>query len=215
MMFPKRGAVYEDYLDLRDLAPEEVRAWQAALRRFFQRITYRDPRRIVVKSPPHTARVRVLLEMFPDAKFVHLVRDPFDLYASTVNLWKSLNEVQRLQSLGDETWLEEYVLSSLERMYAAFESDRQLLSDNQLVDLRYEELVNDPVGQLRQVYGQLELGDFARVEPAVTRHLAEVKNYRTNRFVLDEATCDRVRQRWAGYFERYGYATQAAGQTES
>jgi hypothetical protein len=205
MMFPSRGPVYPEYLDLQNLAEEQVWAWQAALREFFQRITYRDNRRIVVKSPPHTARIRVLLEMFPEAKFVHLVRDPFDLFASTVNLWKSLNEVQRVQAVGDQDWVEEYVLRSLERMYEAFEADRQLLGDDQLYDLRYEDLVEDPLGQLSQIYGQLELGDFARVEPAVAGHLAEVKNYRKNRFVLDDTTCDCVRQRWAGYFERYGY----------
>jgi hypothetical protein len=211
MMYPRRGPVYPEYLDMRDLSAEQIRQWQAALQVFFQRITYRDNRRIVVKSPPHTGRVRVLLEMFPEAKFVHLVRDPFDLFASTVNLWKSLNEVQRVQATGDQAWVEEYVLDSLERMYAAFEADRELLDDNQLHDLRYEDLVADPLGQLRRIYDQLELGDFSRVEPAAASHLAEVKNYRTNRFVLDETTTDRVRQRWARYFERYGYDPQAVG----
>lgn len=210
MIYPRRGPVYPEYLDMRELTEEQVQEWQRALQGFFQRITYRDNRRIVVKSPPHTGRVRVLLKMFPDAKFVHLVRDPFDMYASTVNLWKSLNEVQRLQAAGDQAWVEEYVLDNLQRMYASFEADRELLRGDQLYDLRYEDLVDDPVGQLRRIYSQLELGDFARVEPAVTSHLAEVKNYRTNRFVLDEPTCDRVRGRWAGYFERYGYDGKAA-----
>ena len=36
----------------------------------------RSPKRIVLKSPAHTARVRVLLELFPKARFVHIIRDP-------------------------------------------------------------------------------------------------------------------------------------------
>lgn len=210
MMFPKQGPVYPEYLDLRGLKDDQVRQWQEGLHWFFQRIAYRDNRRLVVKSPPHTARVRVLLDMYPDAQFIHLVRDPFVLFSSTVNLWKSLNEVQRLQGLGDLDWLEEDVLSNLERMYAVFETDRQLLGEGQLYELRYEDLVDDPAGQLRRIYADLDLGDFARVEPAITDHLAEVKNYRTNRFVLDEAKRDLVRRRWAAYFDRYGYS-QAEG----
>ncbi len=210
MMFPRRGPVYPEYLDLQNLTPAQVSAWQEALAEFFRRITYRDNRRIVVKSPAHTARVRTLLEMFPDAKFVHIVRDPFDVFASTVNLWKSLNEVQRVQATGDQAWIEEYVLDGLERMYAAFEADRQLLGDNQLYDLRYEDLVEDPSRQLKQIYHQLELGDFASVEPAVAGHLAEVKNYRTNHYALAEETRDRVRKRWGSYIERYGYDTETA-----
>lgn len=210
MSFPQRGPAYPEYLDLRDLSEQQRREWQDVLTEFFRRITYRDNRRIVVKSPAHTARVRTLLEMFPGAKFVHLVRDPFDLFASTVNLWKSLNEVQRLQAAGDQAWIEEYVLDSLERMYAAFEEDRQLLDDDQLYDLRYESLIEDPLDQVNRIYDQLNLGDFSRVEPAIAGHLAEVKNYRKNQYALDEQTCEQVRQRWAPYIERYGYDTETA-----
>lgn len=209
MLFPNRGPVYPEYLDLGDLAPEELKAWQDALAGFFQRIAYRDNRRIVVKSPAHTARVRTLLKMYPDAKFVHIVRDPFEVFASTVNLWKSLNEVQRLQATGDQAWIEEYVLDSMERMYRAFAEDRQLLGDDQLYDLRYEDLVEDPLGQLSRIYGQLDLGEFSSVEPAFIGHLAEVKHYRKNHHKLTEEACERVRNRWGAYLERYGYDTQA------
>jgi hypothetical protein len=205
MLFPRRGPVYPKYLDLHDLTPQQIAAWQDALDEFFRRITYRDNRRIVVKSPAHTARVRSLLDMYPNAKFVHIVRNPFDVFASTVNLWKSLNEVQRVQATGDQKWIEEYVLDGLERMYAAFETDRQLLDENQLFELRYEDLVENPADQLRQIYQQLELGDFASIEPAVAGHLAEVKNYRTNHYNLTEETLDRVLNRWSAYITRYGY----------
>ena len=208
MLFPQRGSVYPEYLDMRGLTPHQVTAWQNALGEFFRRITFRDDRRIVVKSPAHTARVRTLLDMFPDAKFVHIVRNPFDVFASTVNLWKSLNEVQRVQAAGNPAWIEEYVLDGFERMYDAFEADRQRLDENQLYELRYEDLVEDPAEELNQIYEKLALGDYSNVEPAVASHLAEIGNYRTNHYELAEETLNRVRQRWGGYFERYGYADE-------
>jgi hypothetical protein len=205
MMFPKLGPVYEEYLDLRELSPRARQRWQSELQRFFQRVTFRDPRRIVVKSPPHTARVRTLLELYPDAKFVHLVRDPYKLFLSTINLWKSLNEVQRMQGLGEQDWVEEYVLRSLERMYAAYEADRGLLAERQVVELQFENLVDQPEACLQEIYTQLELGDFERVLPAFQQHLAKVKNYRQNKYELDDRQRELVQQRWGGYFDRYGY----------
>ena len=205
MMFPELGPKSSEYLDLQELPPAELNRWKQELARFFQRITFRDNRRIVVKSPPHTARVRTLLEMFPEAKFVHLVRDPYELFQSTVKLWKSLNEVQRLNQLGEQDWVEEYVLDSHERMYAAFEQDSQLLDEGQLVELRYEELIDQPLEQLREVYQSLDLGEFRRVEDPVTQYLAEVRNYRRNKHELAEQQREQVRLRWAKYFERYGY----------
>ena len=205
MMFPGRGAVYPEYLDLHDLPSEKIQEWQEQLAKFFRRITFRDPRRIVVKSPPHTARVRTLLELYPDAKFVHIVRNPYDLYVSTINLWKSLNEVQRMQALGDQDWVEPYVLSSLERMYLAYEADRRLLRDNQICELRYEDLVENPRERLRQIYDVLELGEFSRVEARAEEYLADVKNYRRNHYELSEEKRAVIRKRWQGYFQRYGY----------
>jgi len=208
MMFPKRGPTYPEYLTLHNLPDAERQRWKNELDNFFRRLTFRDPSRIVVKSPPHTARVRTLLEMYPDAKFVHLVRNPYDLYVSTVNLWKSLNEVQRMQGLGNQQWVDEYVLSTLERMYAAYEQDRLLLRENQLYELRYEDLVDNPHDRMRELYDKLELGDFSRAEPSVLEHLAEVKNYRRNHYELPEEKRNVISKRWAGYIERYGYETK-------
>jgi len=205
LMFPQQGPLHEKYLDLHDLSPAELESWKHELLHFFRRITFRDPRRIVVKSPPHTARVRTLLAMFPDARFVHLVRNPYELYLSTINLWKSLNEVQRMQTLGAQKWVEEYVLRSLETMYAAYEQDREMLGEHQLYELRFEDLVADPLEKLRDMYTQLDLGDFSRVEAPVEKHLADVKNHRRNHYELPEEKRKIVRQRWGGYFERYGY----------
>jgi hypothetical protein len=206
--FPNHGPVADEYLDLRSLPPREREAWKQAWREFVQRVAVARPGRIVLKSPTHTARVRTILEVYPDSRFVHIVRDPLVLFPSTVRLWKSLSEVQGLQVPGDQTaWIERHVLDTFVRMYERFEQDRELIPVGRLVDVRYEELVADPVGQMRQVYRGLELGDFANVEPALLRYTMKTRDYRTNRYSLPPEVADKVRGRWAPYFQRYGYDT--------
>ncbi|MEM9353817.1 MAG: sulfotransferase [Planctomycetota bacterium] len=205
MMFPNDGPVFEEYLDLAGLSDEELQRWKTSVERFIRRLTYRDSRRIVLKSPPHTARVRVLREMFPDARFLHISRDPYELFASTCNLWKSLNETQTLQNGVDESWIEEYVYGTLTRMYEAYGRDTAGMAADRLMEVRYEDLVDDPWRVVEQAYGQLDLGDPAEAEPGVRAYLGEVQSYRRNRHELDEATRASVRERWSGYFERYGY----------
>ena len=134
-----------------------------------------------------------------------MVRNPYELFSSTVKLWKSLNEVQRLHRLGDQAWVEEYVLRSHETMYAAYEQDRELLQTQQIYELRYEDLVEAPEMKLQEIYERLELGPFSRTETAVASYLRDVKNYRPNDHAFPEATSALVRQRWADYFQRYGY----------
>jgi omega-hydroxy-beta-dihydromenaquinone-9 sulfotransferase len=204
--FPNHGPVADEYLDLRKLPATERENWKRKWREFVQRVALANNRRIVLKSPTHTARVRTILEVFPDAKFIHIVRDPLVLFPSTVRLWKSLSEVQGFQIPRDDGgWVERSVLDNLVRMYECFEQDRELIPPGRLIDIRYEDLVADPVGQMRQVYQRLGLGDFAQVEPELMRNTMKNRDYKTNKYQLPPETASRVRGRWAPYFQRYGY----------
>ncbi|MGC3970349.1 MAG: sulfotransferase [Pirellulales bacterium] len=104
--------------------------------------------------------------------------------------------------------LEEYVLATFERMYACFERARPTLDAEHLYELRYEDLLQDPIGELRNVYERLQLPDFAAALPKLEAYLSEQKSYRTNRHELSDAVRERISQRWDAYFRRYGYATQ-------
>lgn len=48
----------------------------------------RPPIRIVEKSPKNTLRIRFVRALFPDARFVHLVRDPRPNIASLYRAWR-------------------------------------------------------------------------------------------------------------------------------
>lgn len=204
--FPNHGPVADEYLDLLSLPAREREAWKRTWREFVQRIALARNGRIVLKSPTHTARVRTILEVFPEARFVHIVRDPLVLFPSTLRLWKSLSEVQGLQEVRDNnSWLERQVLDTFVRMYERFEQDRELVPRGHLVDVRYEDLVANPVGRMRDIYRELSLGNFAPVEPLLMRHAMKTRDYRTNKYSLPAVVADRVRGRWAPYFQRYGY----------
>jgi hypothetical protein len=204
--FPNHGPVADEYLDLRSLPPAEREAWKRAWQGFVQRVALMRSGRIVLKSPTHTARVRTILEVFPDARFVHMVRDPLVLFPSTVRLWRTLSETQGLQPLAENVaWIERQVLDTFVLMYERFEQDRELVPAGRLVDVRYEELVADPVERVRTIYRDLELGGFAEVEPLLMRHALKSRDYRTNKYSLPPEVADKVRGRWAPYFQRYGY----------
>ncbi len=204
--FPHNGPVHSEYLTLRDVPKRARRRWQATLKFFVKSVAVNRNRRLILKSPPHTARVRSLLEVFPDAKFVHISRHPFTLFPSTIRLWKSLCDVQGLQpDLPEYDWLEEEVFTNLEKMYAAYDEDRQLVPAGNLCEVKYEDLVADPRRVLQQVYSELDLGDFGRMEEELNRYLAETRDYKTNRYSLPPDVEVKVRERWGKYFEVCGY----------
>jgi hypothetical protein len=207
MAFPATSSAEPVALDVARLPAEDLARWQAAMRRFLGRLAVRDPRRPVLKSPPHTARLGVLAEMFPGARFLHVVRDPFVVFPSTVRLWRSLDEVQGLQVDRGER-LEGYVFACFDEMYAAFERDRAGLPAGSLHEVRYEDLVADPVGQLATAYEQLGLEKFAAVQPALEAHARsrQMRQYRTNTYQLEPRLVAEITRRWQPFIDRYGYA---------
>ncbi len=208
MAFPMTSPDRPQALDLATLSPAELDRWKRNLRRFLATLAVRDPRRPVLKSPPHTARVGVLAEMFPEARFLHVVRDPFVVFPSTMRLWRSLHHSQALQVDTGEA-LERYVFAAFDEMYAAFERDRATLAPGRLQEIRYEDLCADPVARLSEVYDRFELGGFDRVLPAFEEQAASMRRYRTNKYDHDPRIVGEIASRWRPFIERYGYQVPA------
>lgn len=206
--FPRRPAPDLDYLDFAGVDEMALRRWLSGLDQFLKTVTTDTQRRLVLKSPTHTGRVGVLANYFAGAKFIHITRDPRALYPSTRRLWSSLDAVQGLQRPPAETD-PEYVLTCFERMYASFHAERDGLPPEQIVDIRYEDLVADPVETLREVYRALELDDFAPVEAPLSEWIEENhRGYQPNEHRLPAEDEALIKRRWADYFTRYGYLEQ-------
>jgi len=208
MTFPNEPPRCPEYFSLEEVSPDARARWKAGLLSFLRHVTFRNPKRMVLKSPPHTARIKAILEIFPDARFVHIVRDPHVIFPSTVKLWKTLYKFQALQNPRYEH-LEEYVFDCFERMYDAFENQRHLVDADRLIEIRYEDLVADKVGQMRSLYERLSLGEFEKVLPKLEEYLAGVKEYKTNRYQIDPELAARIDQRWGPHMQKYGYCQPA------
>ena len=204
--FPKSDSPWMNFLDMRNVEPRDLERWQRKLMWFVQALTYQHGKQLVLKSPPHTGRVSQLLKMFPNAKFVHMVRDPRKLYASTLRLWQSLEDIQAMQIEKDDSRLKAYVWECLTRMYSAFEADRAQIPAGRIVDVHYEDLVADPLKTVEQVYTQLALGDFSKVRPAIAQRFAADREYQVNEHRISPELEAAVLANWGPYAQRYGYA---------
>ncbi len=207
MAFPNDPPPYDEFLDMVGVQPADLERFEQRLTYFVKLLTERYAgKQILLKSPPHTGRIGVLARLFPGAKFVHITRNPYSLFASTERLWDALDEAQGFYYPKDNHGSRrEYVFHCLERMYHGFERQRQELPAGTVHDLKYEQLVADPLGQLERIYQHLGSDDFERVRPRVSEFLAARKDYRTNVHRLDDELKAEIRRRWSGYFERYGY----------
>ncbi len=208
--FPNHPPQDQDALDLEHLPPRAREAWKQAYLHYLRTLTFKDPRRLVLKSPTHSCRIKVLLELFPEARFVHIVRNPYVVFASTVNLWKSLYRTHGLQR-PTFAGLEEYVFRTFTHLYAKLEEGKRLIPPGRFHELRYEDLVRDPMTVMRELYEHLDLGGIERVEPRLKQYLEAHAGYQTNRYRPPTPELQvEIERRWGEVIQRYGYGNMTS-----
>jgi hypothetical protein len=210
IIFPNRPPLTPGALDLEGLTATQRRQWKRTFYRFLQALTYNDPRRLVLKSPPHSCRIKTLLEMFPDARFIHIVRDPYKVFPSTINLWQKLADKHSCQR-PNHRGLEEKVLSTFTHLYAKLEEGKRLISPNRFHELKYENLIRDPLGEMDCLYDRLELGGFEDCRERLAGYLERNANYETNKFELSAEQRSTIARRWGDVIRRYGYDSAVDG----
>jgi hypothetical protein len=204
--FPHRRAHYDRYLTLRDVDPEELDRWRSAVLQFYKKLTWKYGRPLIIKSPTHTARIKLLLEMFPEARFVHIHRDPYAIVQSTRHMHRTGVPhicLQRPDPIDADTW----ILKRFKAMYDAFFEERTLIPAGQYHEIRFEEIESDPIGQIENLYATLSLPDFVTLKPRLENYQRSVESYRKNRHTeLPADVRAGICRELHDYFEAWHYA---------
>ncbi len=211
MAYPNRPQC-EKYLRMKEVGPAARQKWKTVFGKLLRRLTYRyGGKPIIFKSPTHTARVELLAEMFPGAKFLHIVRDPHTLFASTVNLWRKVYTVHGMEKPNFEG-LEDYVFRTLIEMYTGFDEAQAQLPAGQFHQVHYEDLATEPLRTLEDSYAALNLGGFADVKPRLEQYLAGLRDYKANQYELSESIRRTISEKWGPIFRPWGYEVAEAPQ---
>jgi hypothetical protein len=183
----------------------EVTRWGNALTTFLKKLTLRYERRLVLKSPPHTARIRLLLGLFPDARFVHIHRNPYVVFRSTRHTIRTVQPLYHLRE-GPIQDGDDRIISVFTEMYDAYFEERRLIPRGRLCEVAFEDLECDPIGVVGSIYEALGLSGFEAVRPRLEDYLTTIASYRKNRLdELPEPLRHRIAHEWGRSFDEWGY----------
>jgi omega-hydroxy-beta-dihydromenaquinone-9 sulfotransferase len=203
--FCRRADHYDRYLTFREASAAEVAEWKAALTRFVQKLAFKYGKPLILKSPPHTGRIKLLLELFPDARFVHIHRNPYDVFQSTQHTLRKVAPWFALQRPRFDV-LDDRIIRQYRQGYDAFFEERGLIPKGRYCEVGYEALEADPVGRVRDIYDALGLPDFKVVEETLRRYVATLSGYKKNTFAQMPAELrSRLGHEWRRCFEEWGY----------
>jgi omega-hydroxy-beta-dihydromenaquinone-9 sulfotransferase len=203
--FPRNTAHYERYLTFRGVPEAEVERWRSAFVLFLKKLTLRTDRPMLLKSPPHTGRIKLLLELFPEARFLHIRREPCTIFQSTRHLNGILTRSLQFQR-PDPADLDDAIIRRYRMLYDAYFEERPLIPDGQFHEVAFEDLERDPVGQMERTYEALGLAGFDDVRPGFDDYVSSLADYRKNEYPeLPADLRGRIQREWHRSFAEWGY----------
>jgi omega-hydroxy-beta-dihydromenaquinone-9 sulfotransferase len=204
--FPQRVAHYERYLTFRDVPARELEVWKKAFVTFLKKLTWKYQRPLIMKSPPNTCRIKLILEMFPDARFVNIHRDPYVVYQSTRHLHQKSWDFCALQTPPGPVELHDQVMRQYRMITDAFFEEKHLIPADRYCEVAYADLERDPIGLLHGVYEKLSLPDFSVVEQQVKDYIGTLGHYKKNKHIdLPPDVRDQISREWRRSFDEWKY----------
>ena len=204
--FPKNQFHYIRYATLEGLTEKQKNRVKKSFDYVIRKLTVKNKnKRLVLKSPVDTARVKFLLDLYPDAKFVHIARNPYEVYFSTLRMYQKLVPLFQLQEGYPD--LEEFVFLIFEGMYKIFFEEVKLIPKGNYINIKYENFVTQPLETMTEIYQELSLSGFDKTKPFIEKYLEDLKDYKPSSYTFPEKDIKRIYSRWHTIIEIMGYET--------
>ncbi len=213
--FPRRRTHYDRYLTLHDVSNGELEAWKRQLDGFLKKVTFKSGGKLILKSPTHTCRVKTLLEMFPGAKFIHIHRNPFDVFLSTRHQVHVALDWYQLQ-VSDREWVDDWIIDRFRRMYESFFNERALIPEGNFCEVEFEQLEREPITEIQRIYTTLGFPDFGAVADKLSAYADSLTGYQKNTFPsLSTALRERIKHEWGCAFSDWDYVMDSEVETKA
>lgn len=182
-------------------------SWKQHFDFFIKKLSLRYPgKNLLLKSPANTGRLKELYELYPDARFIHIYRDPVQVYLSNERLYEKILPLIGFQKVSNE-FIQEHILYAYEQMYKKYLTDKRFIPPNQLIEFSYEDFVTSPLDVVAKIYNHLSLGSFDNALPFFREELKRMKDYKTNTYPeIDGELHSKIAQRWKFAFDAFGYS---------
>ncbi len=205
--FPKHWQEYCDrFLTFEKITPREEEIFMDTFEKMIKISCHcgAGGRTYLSKNPPHTGRVKALVERFPNAKFIYLMRNPYTVFESTRSFFSNTIKPLQLQHISEEE-LEQNVLESYTKLYHAYEEQKKFIPEGNLFEVKFEDFEADAFETTKKIYEQLNLPGFGQAKEFIQRYTDKKKGYKKNKYEYKPRTIQLVNEHWGYALKDWDY----------
>ncbi|MBN2544885.1 MAG: sulfotransferase [Spirochaetes bacterium] len=205
--FPKNiDQYYYDYSFFNNVKSKIIDKWKKVYKYILQKtIYYNNGKRMLSKNLINANRILLLKEMFPDAKFIFIYRNPYSVYLSTKKLYKKfIFQNMSFQSITDKE-LEEKILNFAKAGFKKYFQDRKKIKKENLIEIRYEDFVKKPIYHIKRIYNKLKITNFDKVKEQFVQFAKSYENYKPEKYSIDNKLKNKIYNELKFIFDEFGY----------
>jgi hypothetical protein len=193
---------YQSWLEKQDVRPA-----YAYHRQFLQHLQYGAPvRRFILKAPNHMFSIEALFAIYPDAQIIQTHREPMQVLPSVASLMTVMRSA--FSDSVDPAAIGSEMIRFWKETLEQFLTARKKLAGGSVYDVRFTDLVRDPIAVVRELYRELGYNFTARAEGRMRMFLSKHPNGRcgNHSYAMDSYGLDpiAVNQHFDLYRQRFG-----------
>lgn len=158
----------------------------------------------VLKNPANTGRIGAILEQYPDARFIHIHRNPVTVYLSTRTFFLSLFPAVQLQSSSKEQIID-IIIHYYKWLMQDYLEQKELIPKENLYEIRFEDFELEPFATLEKVYQQFGIDDWETGYAAMLDYYKGLHGYKKSVYRINRSELDRVKTEWDFAFKALSY----------
>lgn len=204
--FPQNMERYNSYVCMEHLPQEVIDDWKLFYLYILKKLTLQQKgKQLVLKNQDNTGKVKILLDLFPDAKFIFLYRNPYTLYHSMMKFMRLTIPRFCIQTPPRLEDVEESMMNLYTCMTKKYLQEKDAIPAGNLVQIRYEDFISQPLTQIQTIYHSFHLPGFKEAQPAFEAYVNSQKDLKTDQYVIDESLRPKIEKKWGFAVKEFGY----------
>lgn len=205
-MFPKNIIdYYNSFIRFENIDKKQLKKWKSDYKLLIKKALKNTDREVFLsKNPPHTGRVKELLDLFPEAKFIHIHRNPIEVFLSTQNFFNKMLPHLQLQNFSQEE-IDDVVLKIYKNLMQDYFFQKNLIPQGNLIEVPFEQLEENPMIVLKNIYEELNLKGFEIAQPEFQKYVERMKSYKKNTHVIKRTQLEKIISDWDFSFKQLNY----------
>jgi len=164
---------------------KQLSDWKEALIHFYKKLTLLNNKTILIKNPFHSFRIKTLNEIFPNARYIHIIRNPHKVVPSTIRMWDIVGKQNAMNSKWQKPSIKE-ASELYKSMLLQIDEDLKSLPENRYCEIKFEELEKDPLMYVKEIYKHLNVQFSEEFEKQINDFLIGIKEYQKNKYEMPE-----------------------------